>query len=150
MTRGQRVGQRGVAGFDDEGDLALDVQAGSPQPVRALRARRVADPAGAGASAILGRNPARPSIRRTLAGSPDRGVQCGCGPRGLEVPMVEVGDRVVLESEKVGVEPRSGLITAVEGMIVHVRWDSGRESSFVPTAGSMAVVGRATDAPTVT
>jgi hypothetical protein len=57
--------------------------------------------------------------------------------------MVDVGDRVVVESEKVGVEPRAGVITAVEGTIVHVRWDNGRESSFVPAAGSMAVVGRA-------
>jgi hypothetical protein len=64
--------------------------------------------------------------------------------------MVEVGDRVVIESEKVGVEPRTGVITAVEGTIVHVRWDSGRESSFVPAAGSMTVVGPATDTPTGT
>ena len=64
--------------------------------------------------------------------------------------MVDVGDRVVIESEKVGVDPRAGVITAVEGTIVHVRWDSGGESSFVPAAGSMAVVGRDTDTPTVT
>jgi hypothetical protein len=64
--------------------------------------------------------------------------------------MAEVGDRVVIESEKVGVEPRAGVITAVEGTIIHVRWDSGRESSFVPAAGSMAVIGRATDTPTLT
>jgi hypothetical protein len=64
--------------------------------------------------------------------------------------MVDIGDRVVIESEKVGVEPRSGVITAVEGTIVHVRWDSGEESSFVPAAGSMAVVGRDTGPPTAT
>ena len=64
--------------------------------------------------------------------------------------MVEVGDRVLIESEKVGVEPRAGVITAVEGTIVHVRWDSGRESSFVPAAGSMTVVGPPTDTPTGT
>jgi hypothetical protein len=64
--------------------------------------------------------------------------------------MVDVGDRVVIESEKVGVEPRAGVITAVVGRIVHVRWDSGQESSFVPAAGSMAVVGRDPDTPTGT
>ena len=64
--------------------------------------------------------------------------------------MVEVGDRVLIESEKVGVEPRAGIVTAVEGTIVHVRWDGGRESSFVPAAGSMTVVGPATDMPTGT
>ena len=64
--------------------------------------------------------------------------------------MVDVGDRVVIESEKVGVEPRAGVITAVEGTMVHVRWDSGEETSFVPAAGSMAVVGRDTDMPTGT
>jgi hypothetical protein len=54
--------------------------------------------------------------------------------------MVAIGERVVVESEKVGVEPRSGVVTAVEGHIVHVRWDDGQETSFVPAAGSLTVV----------
>ena len=64
--------------------------------------------------------------------------------------MVEIGDRVLIESEKLGVEPRAGVITAIEGTIVHVRWDSGRESSFIPAAGSMAIVGHVPDRPTRT
>ena len=54
--------------------------------------------------------------------------------------MVAIGERVVVESEKVGVEPRSGAVTDVDGAIVRVRWDDGRETSFVPAAGSLRVV----------
>ncbi len=54
--------------------------------------------------------------------------------------MVDVGSRVLVESEKVGVEPRTGVVTAVQGSTVHVRWDDGHESTFVPAAGSMRVV----------
>lgn len=54
--------------------------------------------------------------------------------------MVEVGARVVVESEKVGVESRSGVVTAVHGPTVQVRWDDGHETSFIPAAGSMRVV----------
>jgi hypothetical protein len=55
--------------------------------------------------------------------------------------MVEIGDRVIVESEKVSVEPRTGVVAAVHGPIVHIRWDGGGESSFVPAAGSMRVIG---------
>jgi hypothetical protein len=55
--------------------------------------------------------------------------------------MVEVGDRVLVESEKVGTLTRSGVVTAVEGRLVTVRWDSGAESVFVPSAGSLQVTG---------
>lgn len=58
--------------------------------------------------------------------------------------MVDVGARVIVESEKVGAEPRSGVVTAVDGLIVHLRWDSGQETSFVPAAGSMSVVSEET------
>lgn len=55
--------------------------------------------------------------------------------------MVEIGDRIVVESEKVGDPPRTGVVTGV-GNMLRVRWDSGYESSFVPSAGSLQVVGR--------
>lgn len=55
--------------------------------------------------------------------------------------MVEVGARIAVESEKVGVEPRSGTVIGVEGSMVSVRWDDGQESAFVPAAGSMRLVG---------
>jgi hypothetical protein len=58
-----------------------------------------------------------------------------------EVDMVEVGDRVLVGSEKVGTVTRSGVVTAVDGRLITVRWDSGAESVFVPSAGSLRVIG---------
>jgi hypothetical protein len=55
--------------------------------------------------------------------------------------MVEVGDRVLVESEKVGAVTRSGVVTAVEDRLITVRWDSGSESVFVPSAESLQVTG---------
>jgi len=55
--------------------------------------------------------------------------------------MVEVGDRVLVESEKVGSVTRSGVVTAVDDPLITVRWDSGSESVFVPSAGSLRVTG---------
>jgi hypothetical protein len=55
--------------------------------------------------------------------------------------MVEVGDRVLVESEKVGQVTRSGVVMAVDGRLITVRWDSGPESVFVPNAGSLRVTG---------
>ena len=56
--------------------------------------------------------------------------------------MVQVGDRVVVEAEKVGREPRTGVVVGVQGALIRIHWDNGGESSFVPAAGSMRVVGR--------
>jgi hypothetical protein len=53
--------------------------------------------------------------------------------------MVEVGDRVLVESEKVGSATRCGVVTAIEDMLITVQWDSGSESVFVPSAGSLRV-----------
>ena len=55
--------------------------------------------------------------------------------------MVEVGDHVLVESEKVGGVTRSGVVTAVEGRLITVLWDSGSESVFVPSSGSLMVTG---------
>jgi hypothetical protein len=54
--------------------------------------------------------------------------------------VVEVSDRVLVESEKVGSATRGGVVTAVDGRMITVRWDSGGESVFVPSAGSLTVV----------
>lgn len=59
--------------------------------------------------------------------------------------MVQVGDRVVLESEKVGQESQSGVVTGTRGQLLHVRWDSGKESSFIPSAGSLQVIRRGSE-----
>ena len=53
--------------------------------------------------------------------------------------MVEVGDRVLVESEKVGAAIRSGVVTDVDGRLITVRWDSGASSTFVPSAGCLQV-----------
>jgi hypothetical protein len=58
-----------------------------------------------------------------------------------EAVMVEVGDRVVVESEKVGNVTRSGVVTAIDGRLITVRWDAGSESVFVPSSGSLQVTG---------
>ena len=49
--------------------------------------------------------------------------------------MADVGDRIVVESEKVGTPPRRGEVTSVSGHMVTVRWDTGEQSTFVPSAG---------------
>jgi hypothetical protein len=58
-----------------------------------------------------------------------------------EVEMVEIGDRVLVESEKVGSATRSGVVTAVDDRLITVHWDSGSESVLVPSAGSLRVIG---------
>jgi hypothetical protein len=55
--------------------------------------------------------------------------------------MAKVGDRVIVESEKVGRESRIGLVVGVEGEMIRVRWDAGSESVLVPSVGSLRVVG---------
>jgi hypothetical protein len=52
---------------------------------------------------------------------------------------VNVGDRIVVESEKVGAPPRRGEVTGVSGNMLTVRWEDGTESTFVPSAGSLRV-----------
>ena len=59
--------------------------------------------------------------------------------------MVQVGDRVVLESEKVGQQPQTGVVTGTHGQLVHVRWENGKESSFIPSAGSLQVIGEGSE-----
>lgn len=56
--------------------------------------------------------------------------------------VVEVRDRVVVESEKVGTPERTGVVVSITRSLLNVRWDSGDETVFVPTAGSLRVVGR--------
>jgi hypothetical protein len=60
--------------------------------------------------------------------------------------MVQVGDRVVLESERVGQPSQMGVITGTHGQLLHVRWDSGKESSFIPNAGALQVIGHESEA----
>ena len=56
----------------------------------------------------------------------------------------QVGDRIVVESEKVGQAPREGVILEVieasYGLRYRVRWDDGHESTIRPSAGSARTV----------
>lgn len=56
----------------------------------------------------------------------------------------KAGDRIVVDSEKVGVPAREGeileVIEADSGASFRVRWDDGHESTFRPVAGSARAV----------
>ncbi|OGN86834.1 MAG: hypothetical protein A2X23_02285 [Chloroflexi bacterium GWC2_73_18] len=58
----------------------------------------------------------------------------------------KVGDRIVVESEKVGQAAREGeileVVEAPYGTKYRVRWDDGHESTFRPSAGSARTVPR--------
>ncbi|HYO44471.1 MAG TPA: DUF1918 domain-containing protein [Candidatus Limnocylindrales bacterium] len=55
-----------------------------------------------------------------------------------------VGDRIVLESERVGQHDRSGSILEVTespfGPNFRVRWDDGHETEIRPKAGSARII----------
>lgn len=53
---------------------------------------------------------------------------------------MKVGDRIVIETEKVGQEPRRGVIVDLRDPLIRVRWDSGDESTIVPSSGVMTVL----------
>jgi len=55
--------------------------------------------------------------------------------------MVKVGDVVETATRKVGQTPRTGTVTAISGMLITVRWESGEQTSLIPASGSLAVVG---------
>ena len=59
--------------------------------------------------------------------------------------MVEVGDRIRLSSMK-GPD-REGLVTAVTGSLVRVRWPSGEETTVAPAPGTLSVLAAAKAAP---
>ena len=57
--------------------------------------------------------------------------------------MASVGDKVRVLSGKGGQPPRDGVVTAVSGALLRIRWSSGEETSLIPGPGVMTVVGRA-------
>jgi Domain of unknown function (DUF1918) len=61
--------------------------------------------------------------------------------------MPEVGDRVRVESSKVGQAVREGVVTEVLGHLLRVRWSSGEESTFTPGPGSVTVIGKTRTTP---
>jgi Domain of unknown function (DUF1918) len=56
----------------------------------------------------------------------------------------KVGDRIIVESEKVGRRAREGEILEIVdskfGPSYRVRWEDGHESTFSPAAGSATTV----------
>jgi len=59
--------------------------------------------------------------------------------------MVEVGDRIRLSSMKR--QEREGIVTAVTGSLVQVRWRSGEETTVVPAPGTLTVLAAGKVAP---
>jgi hypothetical protein len=58
---------------------------------------------------------------------------------------VRVGDRIVIESERVGKAERAGVIieilpSATDQRHYLVRWDDGHESDIRPSAGSARII----------
>jgi hypothetical protein len=55
-----------------------------------------------------------------------------------------VGDRIVVDSEKVGTPPRQGeileVIESASSTRYRVRWDDGHESTFLPLGGSARTI----------
>ena len=60
--------------------------------------------------------------------------------------MVRVGDQIRLSSMK-GPE-REGVVTAVTGSLIRVRWPFGGETTLVPAPGTLTVVGAKADPQT--
>jgi len=58
----------------------------------------------------------------------------------------KTGDRIAVETERVGQAPREGeVMEVVEGSIAisyRIRWDDGHESLFTPAAGAVQVTKR--------
>jgi hypothetical protein len=56
----------------------------------------------------------------------------------------KAGDRIIVESQKVGTPARTGEIVEVHdsptGPRFTVRWDDGHETTFWPHAGSVTIV----------
>ena len=65
--------------------------------------------------------------------------------------IARVGDRIVVESERVGQVAREGVILEVMeasyGIRYRVRWDDDHESTIRPSAGSARIIARPASTP---
>ena len=56
--------------------------------------------------------------------------------------MASVGDKVRVLSGKGGQPPRDGVVTAVSGSLLRIKWSTGEETSLIPGPGAVTVTGR--------
>ena len=56
--------------------------------------------------------------------------------------MPAVGDKVRVLPNKAGQPPREGVVTAVSGTMLRIKWSTGEETSFIPGPGAVTVLGR--------
>ena len=56
--------------------------------------------------------------------------------------MPAVGDKVRVLPNKSGQPPREGVVTAVSGNLLRIKWATGEETSLIPGPGAVTVVGR--------
>jgi hypothetical protein len=61
--------------------------------------------------------------------------------------MPDVGDHVRVVSTKVGQATRDGVVTAISGTLVRIKWSTGVESTIVPGPGSLELVGHEQPSP---
>ena len=57
--------------------------------------------------------------------------------------MPAVGDKVRVLPNRAGQPPREGVVTAVSGTMLRVKWSTGEETSLIPGPGAVTVLGRA-------
>jgi hypothetical protein len=55
--------------------------------------------------------------------------------------VVKVGDHIALASNAA---TRSGVVVALSGSLIRVRWESGAETNVIPGPGTLSVVSSAT------
>jgi len=56
--------------------------------------------------------------------------------------MPSVGDKVRIQSTKGSQPPREGVVLAVSGSLLRIRWSNDEESALFPGPGAVTVVGR--------
>ena len=57
--------------------------------------------------------------------------------------MPAVGDKVRVLPNRAGQPPREGVVTAVNGNMLRVKWSTDEETSLIPGPGAVTVLGRA-------
>ena len=54
--------------------------------------------------------------------------------------IIDIGDRIEVESETVGRSSRCGEVIGKDGDRLHVRWDDGHESTMIGYAGNIRIL----------